>query len=110
MYTMELTKRQQQILDFIELQRKATGQTPSLREIARRFSFRSVTGAANHIRALMSKGALKHSPGRARSWQIVTPLDKLRRQVVDIPLFGSIPAGFAEEEKQDVTGCLSVDV
>src|ERR1700722_6824882 len=104
MYTMKLTKPQQQILDFVGSHREATGQSPSLREIAHRFRFRSVTGAANHIRALIRKGALRHSPGSARSWQIVSRLDKLRSQVVDIPLYGSIPAGFAEEEKQDATG------
>ena len=107
---MELTKRQQQILDFIGSQREATGQSPSLREIARRFRFRSVTGAANHIRALIRKGVLKHSPGSARSWQVVTVLDKLRSQVVDIPLFGTIPAGYSEEQKQEAEGCVSVDV
>jgi repressor LexA len=103
---VKLTRRQQQILEFIGSQ----GQTPSLREIARHFGFRSVTGAADHIRVLIRKGALKHRPGLARSWQVVSPLGKLRSQVVDIPLFGSIPAGFAEEEKQDAMGCISVDV
>ena len=105
MYGMQLTKRQKQILEFIGSQE----QSPSLREIGRRFGF-SLTTVADHIRALIRKGALKHHAGRARSWQIVTPLDKLRSQVVDIPLFGSIPAGFAEEEKQNATGCVSVDV
>jgi repressor LexA len=105
MYGMQLTKRQQQILEFIGSQEHS----PSLREIGKHFSF-SLTTVVDHIQALKHKRALKHSPGRARSWQIVTPLDKLRSQVVDIPLFGSIPAGFAEEEKQDATGCISVDV
>ena len=107
---MQLTKRQQQVLEFIGSQREATGQTPSLREIARRFSFRSVTAAADHIRALIHKGALKYRPGQARSWQVVSPLDKLRSQVVDIPLFGTIPAGYSEEQKQSAEGCISVDV
>jgi repressor LexA len=103
---VKLTKRQQQILEYIS----SLGQTPSLREIARHFGFRSVTAAADHIRVLIRKGALKHHPGRARSWQIVTPLDKLRSQVVDIPLFGTIPAGYSEEQKQEAEGCISVDV
>lgn len=110
MYSMSLTKRQQQILEFIGAQRAATGQPPSLREIARRFGFRSVTAAADHIRALIDKGALKHRPGRARSWQVVSALDKLRSPIVDIPLYGVIPAGFASEQKQQADGCISVDV
>jgi repressor LexA len=105
MYGMQLTKRQLQILEFIGSQE----QSPSLLEIGRRFGF-SLTTVVDHIGALIRKGALKHRPGRARSWQVVSALDKLRSQVMDIPLFGTIPAGFAEEEKQDATGCLSVDV
>ena len=109
-YSMQLTKRQQQILEFVGAQREATGQSPSLREIARRFGFRSVTAAADHIGALVHKGALKHRPGSARSWQVISPFDKLRKTVVDIPIYGTIPAGFAEEQKQQAEGCISVDV
>ena len=107
---MQLTKRQQQILEFIGSQREATGQTPSLREIARHFRFRSVTAAADHVQALIRKGALRHRHGRARSWQVVSPFAELRNPVVDIPVYGTIPAGFSEERKQEATGCISVDV
>jgi len=29
---------------------------------------------------------------------------------MDIPLYGSIPAGFAADREQDAEGCVSVDV
>ena len=107
---MQLTKRQSQILEFIQAQQQATGQTPSLREIARHFSFRSMTAAVDHVRALVRKGVLKHQEGKARSWQVVSPLKELRRLVVDIPVYGTIPAGYSEEQKQEANGCISVDV
>ena len=107
---MTLTKRQQQILDLIRSWQEASGQPPSLREIAKHFRFRSVTAAADHIRALIKKGIVKHQPGLARSLQVTTPFDALRSTVVDIPVYGAIPAGFAAEEKQEATGCISVDV
>jgi repressor LexA len=107
---MELTKRQKQVVAFIRSHHKTTGETPSLREIARHFRFRSVTAAVDHIRALISKGELKRLPGRDRSLHFVSPLDKLRGQVVDIPLYGTIPAGYSEEQKQEAEGCVSVDV
>ena len=72
---MRLTKRQQQILDFIRFRREANGQPPSLREIAKHFHFRSVTAAADHVAALVKKGLVKHQPGLARSLQVVSPLD-----------------------------------
>jgi repressor LexA len=110
MYSMQATKRQQQVLEFIKSHQEASGQAPSLREIRSHFRFRSVTAAADHIRALIKKGLLRHRAGHARSWQIVTPLDDLRRVVVDVPIYGSIPAGFAEDQKQVAEGCISVDV
>src|ERR1017187_6586097 len=109
-YSMQPTKRQQQGLDFIRSHHETTGQTPSLREIARHFRFRSVTAAMDHVRALIGKGLLKHNPGRARSWQVTSPLSELRSAIVDIPIYGTIPAGFSEEQKQEAAGCISADV
>jgi len=110
MNSMKLTRQQQRILDFIRTQQQAIGQSPSLREIARHFGFRSMTAAMDHVRALIRKGALKHRPGQARSWQVVSLFEDLRSVVVDIPVYGSIPAGLSEEQKQEATGCISVDV
>ena len=62
MYSMQATKRQQQVLEFIKSHQEANGLAPSLREIARHFRFRSVTAAADHIRALIGKGVMKHQP------------------------------------------------
>jgi repressor LexA len=107
---METTERQKQILGFIRSRQETTGQAPSLREIRSHFRFGSVTAAADHVRALIKKGLLKHTPGHARSWHIVSPMDDLRSAVVDIPIYGSIPAGFSEEQKQEASGCISVDV
>ncbi|HZQ45780.1 MAG TPA: S24 family peptidase, partial [Verrucomicrobiae bacterium] len=47
---------------------------------------------------------------KARSLRINSPLVKLRVQVVDVPLFGSIPAGFASSREQAAEGCISIDI
>ena len=108
--SMSLTRRQRQILEYIAGQQRSTGQTPSLREIARHFGFASMNAAKDHVGALIRKGMLKHLRGKARSWQIVSPLEDLRSPVVDVPVYGSIPAGYSEEQKQLAEGCVSVDV
>ncbi len=105
-----LTQRQQQILDFIHRHQQAQGVAPSLRDIAHEFGFRSMTTAVDHVRALRHKGVLAGPARRARSLQVVSPLHHLRHRVVDIPLFGSIPAGFAEDRRQAAEGCVSIDV
>ena len=40
----------------------------------------------------------------------MNPLRKLRSRVADIPLFGTIPAGFADERKQEAKGCVTIDI
>ncbi len=105
-----LTDKQRQVFEFIDGRQRRDGTAPTLREIARHFGFRSMTAAVDHVRALRRKGWLAHQPRRARSVRALSPWEDLRRPVVDIPLYGSIPAGLAEDRRQDAQGCLSVDV
>ena len=106
----QLTTQQKRILDFIESHQRSEGIVPTLREIAQHFGFRSMTAAADHVRALRRKGHLAASTRRARSLRIVSPLDAFRRPVVDVPVYGAIPAGFAREQQEEAIGCISIDV
>ena len=49
---VELTKRQQQVLDFIQSAQRAGEPSPTLREIAAHFGFKSSRAAADHLDAL----------------------------------------------------------
>jgi repressor LexA len=106
----DLTSRQQQVLDFIVSSQQAQGVPPSLREIAGHFRFRSMTAAADHVRALRRKGFLEGQPRQARSLRATSPLQHLRHPIADIPLYGTIPAGFAADRRQEPAGCVSIDV
>lgn len=105
-----LTTRQQAVLDFIRGHQETEGGAPSLREIAAHFGFRSMTAAVDHVRALRRKGMLEGPERRARALQVLSPLRRLRRQVADIPVYGTIPAGFADDRRQEAKGCVSIDV
>lgn len=104
------TRAQQRVLDFIQAEVQAGRPIPTLREIAERFGFRSHRAAACHLEALKRKGLIESEPGKARSLRVISPLAKLRSRILDIPLFGSIPAGFAREREQEAEGCVSVDI
>jgi len=106
----ELTKRQRQVLDYIQSVQQTAGATPTLREIAAHFGFASSRASADHLVALKRKGFISSEPNKARSLRIITPLAKLRRALVDIPLYGTIPAGTPQGREQDAEGCISVDV
>jgi repressor LexA len=105
-----LTRKQQQILDFIQRWQRTEGTTPTFQEIADQFGFRSLNSVTEHLRLIRRKGHLETAPGKARSLRLTSPLAKLRSRVVDIPLFGSIPAGLPQAREQDAEGCVSVDI
>ncbi|HEY3855642.1 MAG TPA: transcriptional repressor LexA [Verrucomicrobiae bacterium] len=104
------TRKQQQILDFILNWQQSQGVTPTYQEIADKFGFRSLNSVTGHVRLLRQKGFLESEPGKARALRITSPLAKLRSSIANIPLFGTIPAGFANEREQEAKGCISVDI
>src|SRR5208283_2392213 len=106
----ELTHAQRKVLEFIEGEIRAARPVPSHREIAERFGYRSTRAAACHLEALKRKGFIESEPGKVRALRVITPLQKLRSRVADIPLFGSIPAGFADERKEEAKGCVTIDI
>ena len=105
-----LTRKQQKVLDYIKKHVQAHGAPPSFREIAKAFNYGSMTSAVDHVRALRKKGVLETQPDRARSMRVISPLDHLKSAVADIPVFGAIPAGPAQEQQQEAVGCVSIDV
>ncbi len=106
----ELTRAQQRVLDFIQSEVHTGRAIPTLREIASRFGFRSHRAAACHLEALKRKGFIESERGKARSLRVTSPLARLRSRIMDVPLFGSIPAGLPKEREQAAEGCVSVDV
>ena len=106
----ELTRAQQRVLDFIQSEVHTGRAIPTLREIASRFGFRSHRAAACHLEALKRKGFIESERGKARSLRVTSPLARLRSRIMDVPLFGSIPAGLPKDREQTAEGCVSVDV
>ena len=84
--------------------------SPTIREIAKHFGFASPGSVSDHLAALTKKGALTSGAKTARSLRPKSPLDSFRNRVIHIPIYGSIPAGFAENKTGEVQGCVSVDI
>lgn len=104
----ELTQRQQEILDYLRKSQRQTGIMPSTREIQHFFGFASQTAAMSHLRALERKGVIQRLPGKARA--VIFPDELDRGEIIDIPVFGSIAAGMAQDVEQDRQGCISIDI
>ena len=105
---VHLTKRQQQILDYLRVVHRKTGIMPSTREIQHYFGFASQTAAMSHLRALQRKGVIERLPGKARA--VIFPGLLERGEIADIPVYGNIAAGMAQDVEPERQGCVSVDV
>lgn len=103
-----LTKRQQQILEYLKMAHRQTGIMPSTRELQHYFGFASQTAAMSHLRALERKGVIQRLAGKARA--VVFPEDLDRGEIADIPIYGSIAAGMAQDAEPERQGCISVDI
>ncbi|MFP6896566.1 MAG: transcriptional repressor LexA [Roseibacillus sp.] len=104
----KLTDRQQELLDFLHQSHHEMGIMPSTREIQAHFGFASQTAAMSHLRALERKGAIKRLAGKARA--VVFPETLEREEILDIPIYGDIAAGMAQDVVPERDGCVSIDV
>ncbi len=93
-----LTKRQNEILDFIRSYIQDNQYPPSIREIGRYFSI-SVKGAYDHVKALEKKQVISISHNKSRAISL-TPENDDVSETQKVPILGNVAAGlplFAEE-------------
>lgn len=83
-----LTKRQNEVLDFVKSYKKKEGYAPSLDEIKKYLKLSSVSTAHYHVKRLQEEGYLQKEYNQARS--ISTSKSK---QSIEIPILGTIAAG-----------------
>ncbi len=72
MSTVRPTKKQRELLQFIEQFILEHGYSPSYREIMNGCSYTSVATVAAHVNNLISRGHLKKRDNSARSLEVVT--------------------------------------
>lgn len=87
---MSLTKRQKEIIDFINEFIEDKGYAPSYREIGKHFGLSSTATVCEHIQTLQEKGYLKIDPNEARSIEII---ENERAVAIFLTLAGLITAG-----------------
>jgi SOS-response transcriptional repressor LexA len=66
------TKRQRELLNFVDTFIQGHGYGPSYREIMRALGYKSVSTVAIHIDGLITKGYLRKRDNSARSLEVVT--------------------------------------
>ena len=106
----ELTKKQKAILDYMKAHVSEHSYWPSIRDIQAKFRFASTNAVFGHLQALERKGVLQRIPGAARAYKVAPEAaedlsetviryegpDENSVEVSNIPLMGSIAAGFPD--------------
>lgn len=67
------TKKQKELLSFIDGFIKGNGYGPSYREIMRALDYRSVSTVATHVNGLIARGWLAKKDNSARTLEVATP-------------------------------------
>jgi len=96
---MVLTRRQEEILDFIASFIEGKGYAPSIVEIQRRFKINSPATVHQHLKNLQEKGLINRKPNRHRSIEVV-PTASGVQVGVRVPILGAIAAGIPIEPFQ----------
>lgn len=96
---MALTKRQREMLDFIEGFVRFRGYSPSFEEIAQSFGYRSLATVHEHLSNLQTKGYIRKNYNESRSIELVD--GELRVAAVELPLYGHVAAGMPIEAIKD---------
>lgn len=86
-----LTKRQREILDYLNDFIQQHGYAPSLEEIGRRFGLSSLATVHKHLTNLQEKGFIKRAWNRSRSVELVPT--RLSGRSIELPMLGYVAAG-----------------
>jgi len=104
MVDLNLTKRQQEIFDFIKRYSARHGYPPTVRDIGKAIGLTSSSTVHAHLANLEKIGLLRRDPTKPRAMEIL--VDKAKRAVAPagLPLVGRVAAGqpiLAEENIED---------
>lgn len=69
------TKKQRELLSFIDGFIKGNGYGPSYREVMRALDYKSVSTVATHVNGLIARGWLVKKDNSARSLTVVMPIE-----------------------------------
>jgi repressor LexA len=86
-----MTKRQKEILDYIEESIQQNGYAPTLEEIGERFELRSMATVHKHLSNLETKGLIRRKWNHSRAIEVTD--DRRKAAAVSVPLLGRVAAG-----------------
>ncbi|HIS27703.1 MAG TPA: transcriptional repressor LexA [Candidatus Pullilachnospira intestinigallinarum] len=90
----KISKKQQEILDYIKNEILNRGFPPAVREICEAVNLKSTSSVHSHLETLEKNGYIRRDPTKPRAIEIVDDNFNLtRREIVNVPIVGRVAAG-----------------
>lgn len=105
MAQVKISKKQQEILEYIKNQILQRGFPPAVREICEAVNLKSTSSVHSHLETLEKNGYIRRDPTKPRAIEILDDTFNLtRREMVNVPIIGQVAAGqpiLAEQNIED---------
>ena len=90
----KISKKQEEILEYIKSELLSKGYTPAVREICEAVHLKSTSSVHSHLETLEKNGYIRRDPTKPRAIEIMDDTFNLtRREVVNVPVIGRVAAG-----------------
>lgn len=90
----KISKKQEEILQYIKSQILERGFPPAVREICDAVSLKSTSSVHSHLETLEKNGYIRRDPTKPRAIEILDDNFNLtRREMVQVPMLGRVAAG-----------------
>ena len=105
----KITKKQQEILDYIKDQIINRGFPPTVRDICAAVNLKSTSSVFSHLEALERNGYIRRDLAKPRAIEIVDDsFNLVRRELVNVPIVGTVTAGQPILAVQNIDGYFPV--
>lgn len=107
----KITPKQQEILEYIKETILKKGYPPAVREICEAVHLKSTSSVHSHLETLEEKGYIRKDPTKPRTIEIIDDCFNLtRREVVNVPLIGTVAAGVPLLAEQNIENYYPIPV
>ena len=100
-----ISKKQEEILNYIKNEILERGFPPAVREICQAVGLKSTSSVHSHLESLERNGYIRRDPTKPRAIEILDEsFNMIRREMVNVPIIGTVAAGQPILAEQNLEG------
>ena len=107
----KISEKQSEILEYIKSEIINRGYPPAVRDICEAVKLKSTSSVHSHLDTLEKNGYIRRDPTKPRAIEILDDGFNLsRREIVNVPILGTVAAGVPILAQEDIEGYFPVPV